>query len=113
MKIEAHTMLKWYAILLTGLLTITVFSSYSKKELPNNQNKENLAEGSLPQIIKSIDLDKKYEFATEVLPIENFDVKERLERELLVNSYWHSSTVLNIKAAHRYFPVIEKIPARK
>jgi hypothetical protein len=43
--------------------------------------------------------------------MENFDAVERLDRELLVNSYWHSSTVLNIKNASRYFPVIEPILA--
>jgi hypothetical protein len=42
------------------------------------------------------------------VPIQNFDVKERLDRELLVNTYWHSNTILCIKAAQRYLPIIEK-----
>lgn len=63
----------------------------------------------LPQVIKSVKLHKIYEFAGEQIPMENFDVLERLDRELLVNSYWHSSTLLNIKNSRRYFPVIEKI----
>ena len=56
-----------------------------------------------PQIPDEID------FAGEKVPLENFDVRERLERELVVNTYWHSATILNLKRANRWFPVIEKI----
>ena len=31
-----------------------------------------------------------------------------MDRELLVNSYWHSNTMQNLKLAHRWFPVIEE-----
>jgi hypothetical protein len=48
-------------------------------------------------------------FAGERVPIENFEVKERIERELLVNAYWYSATILGIKRANRWFPVIEPI----
>jgi len=44
--------------------------------------------------------------------MENFDVRERLDRELISNSYRHSSTILNMKRASRYFPVIEPILAQ-
>jgi hypothetical protein len=49
------------------------------------------------------------DFAGERTPLENFDVLEALDRELLINTYWQSHTMLLIKRAHRYFPVIEKI----
>lgn len=64
--------------------------------------------GNLPQMVEAIDLNKSYSFAGEAMP-DNFDTRERLDRELLVNAYWQSSTLLNIKAAHRYFPIIERI----
>jgi len=48
-------------------------------------------------------------FAGEEVPVHYYDVRERLDRELLVNKYWHSSTFLLIKRANRYFPLIEKI----
>jgi hypothetical protein len=48
-------------------------------------------------------------FAGERVPIENFEVYERVDRELLVNTYWHSSTILALKRANRWFPVIEPI----
>lgn len=48
-------------------------------------------------------------FAGEKMPLENFDTRESLEREILTSAYRHSSTILIIKRANRYLPVIEKI----
>jgi hypothetical protein len=48
-------------------------------------------------------------FAGEWLPLDNFDTRESLEREVITTAYRHSSTILIIKRANRYFPVIEKI----
>jgi len=48
-------------------------------------------------------------FAGEEVPLALTDVKERLDRELLVNTYWHSNTFLILKRANRWFPVIEPI----
>lgn len=49
------------------------------------------------------------EFAGERVPLENFDVKERIDREFIVNTYFHSATILAFKRANRWFPVIEPI----
>ena len=49
------------------------------------------------------------EFAGERIPTENFEVYERMDREFLANTYWHSATVLAIKRANRWFPIIEPI----
>jgi len=49
------------------------------------------------------------EFAGERVPVENFEVLERIEREFIVNTYFHSLTILAIKRANRWFPVIEPI----
>jgi len=43
------------------------------------------------------------------IPLERFDVYESLERELLVNSYFHSQTIRLVKLAPRYFSVIDPI----
>lgn len=48
-------------------------------------------------------------FAGERVPLETFYVREALDRELIVNMYHHSNTLLSIKRAGRYFPVIEPI----
>lgn len=58
------------------------------------------------------DIPDYLEFAGERVPTENFDVFERMEREFITNTYWHSSTILAIKRANRWFPVIESILAK-
>ncbi|WP_299217502.1 lytic transglycosylase domain-containing protein [uncultured Dokdonia sp.] len=50
-------------------------------------------------------------FAGEAVPIENPDIKERMDRELLVNTYWQSNSLLLFKRANKYFPIIEPILA--
>jgi len=48
-------------------------------------------------------------FAGETMPLQNFDTRESLDRELNATAYRHGSTLLTIKRAGRYFPEIEKI----
>jgi len=60
---------------------------------------------------KSYKLPENVTFAGERMPLENFDVRESLEREILTSAYRHSSTILIIKRAGRFFPVISKILA--
>lgn len=57
----------------------------------------------------SLELPKELYFAGERVPLEIPDVRERLDRELHINTYWHSSTIFLIKKAHRWIPQIEKI----
>jgi hypothetical protein len=52
------------------------------------------------------------EFAGERVPVENFEVYERIDREIIVNTYFHSSSIISIKKANRWFPVIEPILER-
>ena len=48
-------------------------------------------------------------FCDEEVPLEFLDIRERLDRELLVNTYWQSNMLLLIKRSYRFFPLIEKI----
>ncbi len=48
-------------------------------------------------------------FAGEAVPMDEYYVRERLDRELLSNMYFQSNTVQILKRAGRYFPEIEKI----
>ena len=49
------------------------------------------------------------DFAGESVPLQITDVKERLDRELLINANLDATTVLIIKRANRAFPIIEPI----
>ena len=103
--------LPYYATCLTLLLGCLIFSAYVGDSAPAERSSEGVA--GLPQQIAAVDLDQAFTFAGERVPTEIADVRERLDRELTVNAYWQSSTVLNIKNAARYFPVIEPILAER
>lgn len=62
-----------------------------------------------PQVVQSYDLPKTIDFAGEKTPLNIADVKERLDREMITNVNYHSSTTLAIKRANRVFPIIESI----
>ncbi len=49
------------------------------------------------------------DFAGEPVPLNDQEVFERLDREVHVNTYFHSSTIQLVKLSSRWFPLIEKI----
>ncbi|MDX2135550.1 MAG: transglycosylase SLT domain-containing protein [Saprospiraceae bacterium] len=61
------------------------------------------------QTIRSVNLDRDFDFCGEQLPMDNPDVLERLDAELLRNVYYHSATILALKRAKAIFPIIEPI----
>ncbi|MAI23520.1 MAG: murein transglycosylase [Crocinitomicaceae bacterium] len=65
------------------------------------------AQNRAPEVPSQDDL------AGEAVPFESFGVREQLDREMVVNTYHHSSTMLYLKRASRWFPVIESILKEK
>lgn len=59
--------------------------------------------------VNAVSLPPVLTFAGEPVPLEYFDVRESLDREIQVNTYFHSQTILIIKRSARFFPEIEKI----
>jgi hypothetical protein len=60
-------------------------------------------------VAKPFRIPEKLDFAQEPVPLHINDVRERIDRELQINSYLHSSTLFIIKRANRWLPQIEKI----
>ena len=54
-------------------------------------------------------LPNKIFFCNEPVPLAEFDTRERLEKEILVNTFWQSQTILLVKKTKRWFPEIERI----
>jgi hypothetical protein len=57
----------------------------------------------------SLDVPDSMSFAGEPVPLDIPDVHERLDKELQINTYFHSNTIFLIKRANRWLPQIEKI----
>jgi hypothetical protein len=105
-------MKKYYSsIALVALIAIAfVFTNSQPEKGVNNEDYEQVFQNKYS--IFSISLPEKLDFAGEEVPINFFDVKESLDREILVNTYWQSQTLLFIKRANKYFPKIEEILAK-
>ncbi len=61
--------------------------------------------------VYTIKVPQQASFAGEQVPLEIFYVREYFDRELTVNTYFHSSTILLLKRSNRWFPIIEPILA--
>jgi len=59
--------------------------------------------------VYALPIPEKMDFAGEAVPLDNPDIRERIDRELLVNAYWQSNMFLMIKRANKYFPIIEPL----
>ena len=96
--------IKYFLAMLSAFAAVAIFmSSTPESKTGIYGGPESLL--SIPHVQAT----DEFWFAGERIPVENFDVRERLERELIVNSYRHSTTILNLKNSARYFPVMEKI----
>lgn len=62
--------------------------------------------------VYAIQMPSYLEFAGEAVPLSNPDIYERMDKELLVNTYWQSNGLLMFKRAKKYFPIIEPILAK-
>lgn len=59
--------------------------------------------------VYAISVPDELNFAGEDMPLGDPDILERMDRELLVNTYWQSNGLLMFKRAEKYFPIIEPI----
>lgn len=60
-----------------------------------------------PSLISSIRLTSPLSFCDEPAPIDRQEIKERMEKELLLTLWDRPQIILWIKRAHRYLPLIE------
>ncbi|MES2560226.1 MAG: transglycosylase SLT domain-containing protein [Bacteroidota bacterium] len=59
--------------------------------------------------IYTLNIPENLWFAGEAVPMNDFEVQERYDRELLTNVYWQSQTLLMLKRANRFFPTISSV----
>lgn len=102
--------------IVTGILIVNVFviiavvtQGFNRDEMPDTHG--GITGGELNYYVGAFAVPDSFEFAGERMPLENFDTRESLDRELLISAYRHSATITLIKRANRFFPVIEPILA--
>jgi len=92
--------LLFFSLLLTSSFTIAKITTSNIDSNHDQQTPAKVVSPIIPQEIT---------FCDRVIDLTRFDVRERIDRELLAFSYMHSSTFQIIKRANRYFPLISPI----
>ena len=96
----------WLFIFTISLLIFLFISTFSTKKYDSVAASERNINVTRTALIPD-----ELSFAGENIPLEFFDVKESLDRELQINTFFQSQTIFYIKRANRFFPEIEKILA--
>ena len=101
------------AIILIGISAAITFSiaqsNDEQMEEYDGTDREFLFFDQIDHVSHDIELPDSMTFCGEEVPLDLFYVRERLERELMVNTYRHSATILLLKRTSRWFPVMEPI----
>lgn len=108
----------FYGLGAATVITIIMLTSYTRPDssgkgattIPTTETTEAAPKPNHPaQEVHAPQMPEAVDFAGEALPMDNFDAKERFDRELISNCFRHSATFLFFKKANRYFPIIEPI----
>lgn len=72
-------------------------NTFSQEERVNNN------------VIKGYALPERMSFAEEEVPLHRADVQERIDREIQINAFWHSNSIILMKRAGLWLPKIDSI----
>jgi membrane-bound lytic murein transglycosylase D len=92
--------------IVTGILASVMAANGYSDGITNDPVKPNQRES---YVVHGVEIPVQITFAGEPVPLDLFDVREALDREILSNTYFHSQTIRLIKMANRYFPQIESV----
>ncbi len=97
---------------LVGLVCISGLFIFSMQKAPSDETIGKETPIVNDYNVYALEMPEGLNFAGELVPVENPDIYERMDRELLVNTYWQSNGLLMFKRVQKYFPIIEPILAK-
>jgi membrane-bound lytic murein transglycosylase D len=106
MKIKTRSIIYFLAGLAIGI--VLVIGVASRKIEPGTTAVEMSTEGRPQYKWHAPTMPASIDFCGEQVPLDKWEVREKLDRELLVNSYLHGSQLYILKLSGRYFPIIEE-----
>ncbi|NNL83371.1 MAG: lytic transglycosylase domain-containing protein, partial [Winogradskyella sp.] len=92
-----------------GLITVSGLFIFAVQKGPETEQLQNEKPLLNDYNVYALNVPDGLNFAGEMVPLTDPDVYERMDRELLVNTYWQSNGLLMFKRAEKYFPIIEPI----
>lgn len=97
-------------ILITATIALCVGSTLPFLAGSSTLNPErDSVKSEVPYCVTSPTVPDKIDFAGQEIDLKRYDHRERMDRELMSFTYMHSSSMLIVKRANRYFPIIEPI----
>ena len=81
------------------------FTLASNSDMEIEKKKESL----VPYTVSALTTPESVTFAEEKIDLTRYDMRERMDRELMAFTYMHATTLITIKRANRYFPVVDPI----
>ncbi len=93
--------------MLLSLVSVGVFLLFLSAVNPNEPSSEKKEGTKIANV--DVKIPKELYFAGEKVPLQYFDVRESLEREMISMQYFHSQSIYLLKRVNRYFVVIEPL----
>lgn len=106
MKTQAKILLSAVCGAIAGLVILTTLAFDGSN--PGNDLLDMKPDGRLQYKWYAPELPKSIAFAGEPAPLDRWEVRERLDRDVLINYYAHGSLLYIMKLSTRYFPLIEE-----
>ncbi|MEZ4802475.1 MAG: lytic transglycosylase domain-containing protein [Gelidibacter sp.] len=97
------------SLAIIGLISLSGLFIFAVQKAPSDETVASEEKLVNDYNVYAIQMPEKLDFAGEEVPLTDPDVYERMDRELLVNTYWQSNGLLMFKRAKKYFPIIEPI----
>ncbi|MDP4978756.1 MAG: transglycosylase SLT domain-containing protein [Desulfobacterales bacterium] len=88
-------------LLITVGVLMATFSLAAGPESPSEED-------GYPSLLKSIQFQEPIDFCGESVPLENQEIRERLEKEMLLTLADRPQVILWLKRSRRFMPLIEK-----
>lgn len=105
-----HLFVLYTLSLLALILTLVLWKSSLDNQASTHYTSEQGAEfGMGVDSIRIFPIPRKLDFAGEMVPLDDREIFERLEREIYVNAYWQSNMILLMKRSAKYLEEMSKI----
>ncbi len=75
----------------------------------NKVGDKEMPQSKVASLVVVPEIPEEVHFADEVIKLNRADLRERMDREITAFTYSHQLTLLMIKRANRYFPIVEPI----
>jgi len=108
-KQRMRSKLSWALPLIMIFVAVTMVAMMKDGFGSSAESEPVVADDKSNYAVFPVTIPAELSFAGEEVPLQYFDVREALDRELVSNTYFHSQSIRHIKLSKRYFPQIEPI----